>query len=181
VERKVLVLTSWFFPYQILRWQDAVRLIYMESATVVSEYAETLCAPSVNRDCPSSLAKMPAVIRLKPDVEPKRKVKYSRMNAFVRDHFICQYCGKKKKVKELTADHLVPRQNGGKTGWTNIVTACGPCNLKKGGKTCDEAGMFPRNLPVRPKSLPLVSPVRDLERAPAEWRPFVVPYLPTYA
>ena len=174
METKVLVLTSWFFPYQILQWQDAVRLIYVGSATVVAEYNEELRSPSVTWEAP-------AVIRLKPNVEPKRKTKFSRVNVFTRDHFTCQYCGQRKKMKDLTLDHLVPRVNGGKTSWTNIVAACSPCNLRKGGKTTDEAGMFPLNLPIRPKSLPLVSPVRDLATAPTEWRPFVEPYLPAYA
>jgi len=174
VERKVLVLTSWFFPYQILRWQDAVRLIYMNSATVVAEYNEELRSPSVTWQ-------MPAVIRLSPEIEPKRKTKFSRINVFTRDRFTCQYCGRKKKMRELTFDHLIPRKNGGKTSWENIVTACGPCNLRKGGMTKDEAGMFPLRLPVRPKSLPLISPVRDLEHAPEEWHEFVKPYLPSYA
>ena len=84
-------------------------------------------------------------------------------------------------MKVLTADHLIPRANGGKTCFENVVAACGPCNSKKGCMTTDEAGMFPRRMPARPKSLPLVSPVRDLEHAPVEWVPFVRPYLPTYA
>lgn len=174
MERKVLVLTSWFFPYQVLRWQDAVRLIYTGSANVVTEYNEELRSPSV-------IWKMPAVIRLHPDVEPKRKIKFSRINIFTRDRFTCQFCGKKKKVKELTFDHLIPRKNGGKTCWDNIVSACSACNLEKGCRTTDESGMFPLKLPVRPKSLPLISPVRDLEHAPEEWHEFVRPYLPSYA
>ena len=174
MERRVLVLTAWFFPYQILRWQDAVRLIYVGSATVVAEYDEALCSPSVTWQ-------MPAVIRLRPEVEPKRKIKFSRMNVFTRDRFRCQYCGQRKKMRELTFDHLIPRKCGGATKWENIVTACVPCNARKGCRTTDEAGMFPRRQPVRPKMLPLVSPVRDLEHAPAEWHAFVRPYLPSYA
>ncbi len=173
MERKVLVLTSYYFPYQILRWQDAVRLIYVGSANAVAEYNEELRSPSVTW-------KMPAVIRLSPEIEPKRKTKFSRINVFTRDNFRCQYCGRRKKMRELTFDHLIPRKNGGKTVWENIVTSCVSCNIKKGCRTTDESGMFPRRLPVRPKSLPLISPVRDLEHAPPEWRPFVEPYLPAY-
>ncbi len=173
MEHKVLVVTSWYFPYQILRWQDAVRLIYVESATVVAEYNEQLRSPSVTWQ-------MPAVIRLRPDIEPKRKTKFSRINVFTRDAFTCQYCGRRKRMRELTFDHLVPRKRGGRTCWENIVTACKECNLRKGCRTTDEAGMFPRRLPVRPKSLPLISPIHDLEHAPEEWRPFVAPYLPSY-
>jgi 5-methylcytosine-specific restriction endonuclease McrA len=174
VEHRTLVLTNWFFPYQILSWQDAVTQVYTGDATVVAEYDSELRSPSVTWKCP-------AVIRLASSFKPKRKTKFSRFNVFTRDKFTCQYCCQKKRMSELTYDHMVPRKRGGKTTWTNIVTACKPCNSRKGSKTCDEAGMFPRTLPVRPKSLPLVSPVRDLSRAPVEWHDFVKPYLPAYS
>jgi 5-methylcytosine-specific restriction endonuclease McrA len=171
MERKVLVLTSWFFPYQILAWQDAVRLLYLDSATVVAEYDEELRSPSTTW-------KMPAVVRLRKNLELKRKVKYSRMNVFLRDRHTCQYCGKRKSDRELTQDHLIPRKNGGTTCFENIVTACKPCNSKKGCKTSDESGFFPFKIPVRPKSLPLAIPVKDLEHAPKEWYDYLSPYLP---
>jgi 5-methylcytosine-specific restriction endonuclease McrA len=34
--------------------------------------------------------------------------------------------------KELTLDHVIPKSKGGKTEWTNIVTACKKCNNEKG-------------------------------------------------
>lgn len=167
MEHRTLVLTNWFFPYQILRWQDAVRLIYVESARVVASYDEDICSPSVTW-------KTPAVIALNNSVKPHKKgVKFSRFNVFNRDRFMCQYCGIKLPMRLLTYDHMVPRDKGGKTTWKNIVTACKPCNSVKGRKTCDEVGMFPRNLPVQPKTLPLASPVTDISRAPAEWLPFL--------
>ena len=174
MEHKTLVLTNWFFPYQILGWRDAIIQVYTETSSVVAEYDEEVRSPSV-------VWKVPAVVRLRPDIKPRRKVKFSRFNVFTRDNFTCQYCGVKKVMRELTFDHMVPRKRGGQTRWSNIVTACTTCNSTKGSLTCDEAGMFPRRRPSRPKSLPLVSPVRDLEWAPEEWHDFVRPYLPTYA
>jgi len=41
----------------------------------------------------------------------------------------------------LTFDHVIPRSRGGKTTWENIVAACAPCNLKKGGMLPREARM----------------------------------------
>lgn len=172
VEKRTLVLTSYFMPYQILRWQDAVRLIYTDSATVVAEYNEELRSPSVTW-------KTPAVIRLRRSTAPKKKgIKFSRFNVYTRDRFCCQYCGEQKKMRELTYDHVVPRASGGRTIWENIVTSCKPCNNKKGKKTCDEAGMWPLNPPVRPRFLPVVSPITDLDCAPEEWHDFLRPYLP---
>lgn len=165
---RVLVLTSFYFPYQILRWEDAVRLVYVGSADVLASYDEELRSPSVTW-------KMPAVIRLRRQVSThKRGIKFSRFNVYARDRFRCQYCGEQRLMRELTYDHVVPRARGGRTTWDNITTACKPCNSIKGQRTCDEAGMFPCSPPARPRVLPLVSPVTDIERAPAEWRTFLV-------
>jgi 5-methylcytosine-specific restriction endonuclease McrA len=51
---------------------------------------------------------------------------------------------------ELTFDHVIPRSRGGRTTWENIVTACAPCNLHKGGRTPREAGMHPFHTARRP-------------------------------
>jgi 5-methylcytosine-specific restriction endonuclease McrA len=181
VEHKTLVLTNWFFPYQILGWRDATIQVCTGNSIVIASYEEPLGDPEVNKSCPPELEFVPAVVRLAATIKPKRRVKFSRFNVFTRDNFTCQYCGQKKVMRQLTFDHMVPRKRGGLTRWNNIVTACVPCNSKKGSLTCDEAGMFPRRDPIRPTSLPLVSPVRDLEWAPTEWHEFVRPYLPTYA
>jgi 5-methylcytosine-specific restriction endonuclease McrA len=66
---------------------------------------------------------------------------------FLRDRFTCQYCG---DDQDLTFDHLVPRSRGGLTRWENVVTACAPCNLLKGGKLPHEAKMHPAQKPYRP-------------------------------
>src|SRR5258708_4539710 len=72
---------------------------------------------------------------------------FTRFNLFLRDAFSCQYCG---SAEDLTFDHLTPRSRGGRTTWENIVTACAPCNLAKGGRTPREAPMRPHSHPRRP-------------------------------
>ena len=44
----------------------------------------------------------------------------------------CRYCGVRLKLRRLTIDHVVPRSRGGSNALTNLVLACGPCNLAKG-------------------------------------------------
>jgi len=167
MEKRVLVLTSWYFPYQIVRWQDAVTGIYREAFDVIAEYDDEIRSPSV-------VWKVPAVIRIKKKLSKSKKdAKFSRFNVYVRDNFQCQYCHKKFSMRQLTFDHVTPRACGGRTEWTNIVTACKMCNSTKGKKTCDEAGMFPRNRPIKPKSLPLVSAIGFVEDPPDEWLPFL--------
>ncbi len=85
---------------------------------------------------------VPRVIRLLTfDRLPKQTVRFNRRNIFARDGNHCQYCGKTFPTSELSLDHVVPRSRGGETCWENIVCACVKCNVKKGGRTPQEAGM----------------------------------------
>ena len=58
---------------------------------------------------------------------------------------ICVYC---LANPSTTADHVVPKRQGGLDRWFNLVGACGPCNRSKGDRTPKEAGMKMR-LPMR--------------------------------
>lgn len=165
---RTLLLTPWYLPIKILRWEDAVKMKYEGTVDVVVEYDEEVRSPSVTW-------KMPAVVRLKRmPRSTKRGVKFSRANVYQRDRYCCQYCGERKPVSQLSYDHVVPRAAGGRTVWENITTACKPCNARKDSKTCDEAGMWPLTAPTRPKSLPMASPIIDPSTAPAEWEGYVV-------
>lgn len=138
---------------------------YEETVDVLVEYEELVCSPSVTW-------RVPAVVRLRRMARPgHRSVRFSRRNVYERDGYRCQYCGEKKPPRELSYDHVVPRSAGGRTCWENIVTACRPCNSKKDDQTCDEAGMWPRNAPRRPKSLPFVPPYFERD-VPEEWQGF---------
>ena len=95
---------------------------------------------------------VPRIIRLLSyDRLPKQTVKFNRRNIFARDHNQCQYCGKKLPLTELTLDHVVPRSQGGRATWENIVCACLPCNIRKGGRTPREAHMHLIRKPEKPK------------------------------
>jgi 5-methylcytosine-specific restriction endonuclease McrA len=165
---RTLLLSPWYFPVKILRWEDAVKMRYEETADVVAEYSEEIRSPSITW-------RVPAVMRLRrmPGAT-KRGVKFSRANVYQRDSYRCQYCGKRFPLSELSYDHVVPRAAGGRTVWENIVTACRPCNTRKDSMGCDEAGMWPLTAPYRPKSLPLTAPLIDPSTAPEQWRAFLV-------
>lgn len=60
---------------------------------------------------------------------------------FVRDRHVCAYCGEQYKTRDLSREHVIPLSRKGKDSWTNTVTACRPCNNKKGNKTPEEAHM----------------------------------------
>jgi 5-methylcytosine-specific restriction endonuclease McrA len=100
----------------------------------------------------------PRVIRLLSyDRVPKQTVKFNRRNIFARDGNQCQFCGKRFPTSELSLDHVIPRSQGGKTTWENIVCACVDCNVRKGGRTPRQAHMTLVRKPEKPKRSPLLS------------------------
>ena len=168
MNRRTLLLTSWYFPHKVIRWEHAITLLYLGKADSVVDYGEEIRSPSVTM-------MVPAVLRLRRKVgKSKRGVRFSRINVFTRDGHRCQYCGERHVASKLTFDHVIPRAAGGRTEWTNIVTACRACNGRKRDRTPDESGMFPLVEPRQPKSLPLRGPVIDVHKAPREWRDFLV-------
>ena len=56
---------------------------------------------------------------------------------FERDDYKCRYCGRCAEH----VDHVIPRCQGGPDDLDNLVAACASCNLSKGGRTPEEAGM----------------------------------------
>ena len=103
---------------------------------------------------------------------PRVRVRFSRINIYARDQDTCQYCGRQLPRTELNLDHVVPRTQGGKTSWENVVCSCVKCNLKKGGRTPEQAGMRLLKKPVRPRWTPLVrGPAKRITYR--EWLPFL--------
>src|SRR6188474_1002031 len=144
---KTLLLSANYFPIRVISWERAVKMRFEETADVVAEYSEQISSPSVTW-------KIPAVVRERRAAKVKHAIRFSRANVYLRDGYRCQYCSERFEPKLLSYDHVVPRCQGGKTVWENIVTACKTCNTKKGGAECDAVGMFPLRTPVRPKYLP---------------------------
>lgn len=101
---------------------------------------------------------VPRVIRvLNYSKVPRQEVKLNRRNIFARDRSRCQYCGKKFPTSELSLDHVVPRTLNGPHTWENIVCCCLKCNVRKGGRTPEKAGMRLITTPVKPARSPVLS------------------------
>lgn len=60
---------------------------------------------------------------------------------FARDCNVCAYCGKSFEVDALTREHILPVCQKGQKTWMNVVTACKPCNHRKGPRTPEQARM----------------------------------------
>lgn len=137
-----------YFPLSVWSWQDAVRAVFSGRVSILSEYDRTVRSPSFSM-------KLPSVIALKEYIAASRYPAFTRFNVFLRDGFSCQYCRCHRPTHDLTFDHVVPRCKGGRTQWENVVTACGPCNLRKGSRLPHQCGMYPRRKPWRPTSFEL--------------------------
>jgi hypothetical protein len=101
---------------------------------------------------PCIVLRVPRVLLLNAyDRVPRREIRFSRRNVYLRDENTCQYCGRVFRDEELNLDHVVPRDVGGKTNWENIVTACIRCNSRKANRLPEQAGMTLRRAPAKPK------------------------------
>ncbi len=134
-----------YYPLSLWPWQEVIKAVFLDRVDVISTYEQVVRSPSFEM-------KLPSVVSLKSYVPQDRPPAFTRFNLFLRDGFTCQYCG---SPDELTFDHVIPRSRGGRTTWENIVTACAPCNLAKGGRTPREAHMQPRRHPERPSTYAL--------------------------
>jgi 5-methylcytosine-specific restriction endonuclease McrA len=119
--------------------------------------------------------RIPSVLLLRYfDRVPTKEVKFNRFNIFERDNYRCQYCGNTFHPRQLNLDHVIPRVQGGKTSWENVVTSCIRCNTRKGNRLPHQAGMRLMRKPARPKWRPFINSVLDEESAiEREWEHFL--------
>ena len=164
---QTLMLDVGHAPVGIVSWETAVSLLYQDKVEVLEEYDHEIHSAYL-------VIKVPAVVRLKSPIRKHKKpVKFSRVNVYGRDGYRCQYCGSKCSTKELTYDHVTPRSQGGKTTWTNIVSACMDCNSKKAGRTPEQARMRLLKKPVQPIDTPTVMIPVSKHSIPDAWRDYV--------
>ena len=85
-------------------------------------------------------------------IVPRNTGAISRKGLFKRDNARCAYCGKELTMSTMTVDHVIPKAQGGKNIWENVVASCRPCNFKKGNKTPKQAHMTLNVKPYNPFS-----------------------------
>lgn len=103
---------------------------------------------------------------------PRSDVKFNRRNIFARDANHCQYCGQRFPTTELSLDHVVPRSQNGKSTWENVVCACIECNIRKGGRTPEQARMKLISVPKRPRRSPVLG-LKLTDHRYASWKQFL--------
>ncbi|MFP5451816.1 MAG: HNH endonuclease [Thermoleophilia bacterium] len=161
--QQVLVLNATYEPINVCSLQRAVVLVLKKKAEVLEHAAKRLRSATASHV-------LPLVIRLTNYVRIPRNEnrRTSRRAVFARDGFACQYCG---TTHHLTVDHVVPRSRGGDSSWTNVVTSCAPCNMRKGDRLPAEIGMHPRTTPRAPS--PDIFIAVAAPRQPDSWGPYL--------
>lgn len=89
-----------------------------------------------NRDGERSIIELRPIVALagrKPDAW-RDELPLTNSLLFRRDRHTCAYCGDAFAPRDLSCDHVIPRVQGGRDVWTNVVTACKSCNQRKGGR-----------------------------------------------
>ena len=158
----VLVLNRHFQPVQVTTAKRAMVLLYGSAAEALDENGEThdfdhwRTLPARDGDDALPIVggslRIPRIVHLKRyERMPRVSIRLTRRNLMFRDAHECQYCGRRPPLRDLNIDHVMPRSRGGGDSWENLVTACRPCNLRKGWKTPEEANMRLARVPFRPK------------------------------
>jgi 5-methylcytosine-specific restriction endonuclease McrA len=164
-----LALNASFEPLTLVPPRRAVRLVLDRKAEIL-EVDEERRFRSERDEVPC-----PTVIRLVRFVHVPRRFRRQVTNTFLfaRDDYSCQYCGKHRRELKgrqfLTRDHVLPVSRGGDNCWANVVTACSPCNNRKGNRTPREAGMPVLSVPGEPNHVHLVWAVRRVTPIQARW------------
>jgi 5-methylcytosine-specific restriction endonuclease McrA len=193
LEASVLVLNKLFMAVHVISVRRAFCLLCKELAEVVSQEDGQFATYNFEswRELSEFRAKnfrheeddwvrtsstqiqVPRVIRLVGyEKLPKHTVKFNRRNIFARDNNQCQYCGRKFPTTELSLDHVIPRSQGGKSTWENIVCACVNCNVRKGGRTPKQAHMSLVRKPEKPKRSPMLN-LKLTHKKYESWRTFL--------
>lgn len=167
IATRTLLLSQGYEPLKVISWQRAFTLLTLGKVEVLEEYDADVRTMTV-------VFKVPAVVRLlRAFRRHKKPVKFSRANIYARDQYRCQYCGTKAPIADLTYDHVLPRAQGGKTTWHNIVTCCYECNRHKGNRTPEQAGMRLRASPTQPTWVPAVTIRISTVSVPDAWRDYM--------
>jgi 5-methylcytosine-specific restriction endonuclease McrA len=177
LDSQVLVLNKHYMAIRVVNVRRAISMVFQELAEIIAleegrytnyDFDSWLEISELKKNFEPeahdwihtvhlSIA-VPRIVRLLfYDRLPRSTVKLNRRNIFARDQNRCQYCGKKFSTSDLSLDHVVPRSLGGEASWENLVCACLKCNVKKGGRPPQQAGMTLITKPIKPKRCPTVN------------------------
>lgn len=146
-------LSTW--PLSIVSAEDAISTVWRDRAAVVETWDDAFF------HSPSIKMPVPKVVALRIYAPVSAQPKFCRRSILLRDGYRCQYCGDEFESKDLTFDHVIPRAAGGRTEWSNILSACIACNKRKRDHPADWSGkkgggMRPLKPPRQPTTAELL-------------------------
>ena len=165
-------------PIGIVPYRKVLNKVWTGQAIVLENYEGTCIrfsgyCPLVIPGCVTTNKgiemPIPSVIQYThTDYMPKftRTLPFNRKNVYLRDGGRCLYCGKKVSLGSMSFDHVIPRNQGGKTCWENVVIACYSCNAKKGARHPNKF-KWPLIMPYAPK-LDKAAPVHLVNKIAGE-------------
>ena len=182
----ILILNRAYIPVHIVAWQEGIGLVYKSAGRALDrdyvsyefedwvKYTEAnmLAEYAIIKTARGPIAVPEIVVLTRYNRLPNRNVKYSRENIFRRDKYTCAYCRFIFPYRDLTIDHIMPKAKGGTSIWSNVVTACKPCNNKKADRTPDQAGMHLHTKPTKPNWISPLSHVAAQDHPCKSWLHF---------
>ena len=113
-------------PLSVIGFKEAIRLVLSKRVIPLEVYPNWIVHSQ------KLAISVPSIVMTKKFIKNCWMVRFTKNNIFLRDDYRCQYCGEHFGIEELTLDHVVPKSKGGKRSFTNICSACGPCNWLRG-------------------------------------------------
>ena len=137
MKNAVLLLNSSEEVLSLISWKRAVTLVFAGKADKPHNFEDF-----IRISTPTGYYDLPSVLILNEYAKiPYKSASLTRNNVFRRDFYKCQYCAETLCKEVETLDHVIPRCQGGKHEWCNVVACCKYCNAKKADRTPEEAKM----------------------------------------
>lgn len=161
----VLKLDSAFKPIEIIPWEEAFLLTWLNKAWA-AEYSDKWVHSA------KKAFQIPSVIVLFKYIDEKFfTLPCTRKNILIRDENRCQYCAKRFREAHLTVDHVIPKSKGGTSSWNNVVAACKACNQKKRDYWVENAPVSLIRLPKKPSYRSIIK--KRIENANLKWKEYL--------
>lgn len=188
LSEQILVLSKSYRILGIIEVREAFKLIYAKKATILDCNHNCLSLEeweSLNEEQGQFVRtvdkryKIPDIIKLTQfDRSIQKKITVSRDNIFFRDQYTCQYCNTFLTKDQITVDHIIPRSRQKEfkmtpsqiNSWTNLISSCQTCNVRKGNRTPEEAGIVLLKKPTEPF---LVLKGFEHKKIKLAWKPYL--------
>lgn len=170
LKEPVLVLNKVWMKIRIITVKRALKLIFADRASIISgpdfqiykwkEWSELEADPDEKGiQTVYRRIKLPIVITLgKYDKVHRKSMRLTKQNIYRRDKYVCQYTGKRLSAAEADLDHIIPRSQGGRNSWNNLVVCSKEVNRVKADRTPEEAGLRLIKRPQKPTEYIIVDP-----------------------